>query len=164
MTGKAGRHDEAAVQWAVDQVAIRHLQSTYGDAVSRRAWDELAPLFEEGCPVTLDLGDGTTRNMIGGPSVASFVTGALERFEFFEFALLNAVVHLEPGADVAHGRVYMWELRQDAETHRWSNAYGLYRDRYAFDDGRWRFAERRYSSLARSDPDGHGMSVFPIPG
>jgi hypothetical protein len=46
----------------------------------------------------------------------------------------------------------MWELRQIAATHRWSNAYGRYQDRYTGLDGRWVFAERRYSSLARTAP------------
>jgi hypothetical protein len=57
----------------------------------------------------------------------------------------------------------MWELRQDTR-QRWSNAYGLYRDEYALADGRWQFAARRYSSLARSASDGDGMEVFTVPG
>jgi len=148
---------------ALDELAIRRLQAAYGDAVSRQAWDELGPMFAPGAPVELDLRDGTARRFDGGEAIAAFIAGSIERFEFFEFALLNAVVDVV-GDDEATGRLYMWELRQEAGTHRWTNAYGLYRDRYARLDGRWVFAERRYSSLARTAPGGDGMVVFDIPG
>ena len=101
------------------------------------------------------------REVTGGEAIGELIASSIERFEFFEFALLNAVVDVD--GDTAAGRLYMWELRQDAATHRWSNAYGLYQDRYARVDGRWVFAERRYASLARSAPDGEGMVVFPVP-
>jgi hypothetical protein len=146
---------------AIDQLAIGRLQALYGDVVTRRAWDELEPLFVPGCPVRIDLRDGRVLELAGAAAVGEFIDGAVERFEFFEFALLNAVVDID--GDVAAGRVYMWELRQDAASHRWSNAFGLYRDRYERLDGRWCFAARDYASLARSGADG-GMEVFAIPG
>jgi hypothetical protein len=159
----ASAHDDADVRVSLDQLAIGRLQAAYGDAVTRRAWLELIPMFVPDCPVSLDLRDGRTRELTGGDATVEFIAAAIERFEFFEFAMLNAVVEVGPDADTATGRVYMWELRQDAATHRWSNAYGLYRDRYQRHDGRWRFAERRYSSLARTAPDGDGMVVFSVP-
>ena len=155
--------DPQELRTALVELAIRRLQAGYGDAVSRQAWEELGPMFAPGAPIELDLRDGTTRRFEGGDAVAAFIAGSIERFEFFEFALLNAVVDVVGEAE-ATGRLYMWELRQEAASHRWTNAYGLYRDRYARIDGRWVFAERRYSSLARTDPDGDGMVVFDIPG
>ena len=154
--------DPDELRLALDEVAIRRLQAAYGDAVSRQAWAELGPMFAAGAPIELDLHDGTTRRFEGGEAIAGFIAGSIERFEFFEFALLNAVVDVVGSAE-ATGRLYMWELRQEAGSHRWTNAYGLYRDRYARVGGRWVFAERRYSSLARSAPDGDGMVVFDIP-
>jgi hypothetical protein len=146
------------------RIEIANLQARYGDAVTRRAWDELPALFRPDCPIRLDLRTGVPIEHVGGAAIGAFIAGSIERFEFFEFALLNAVVDLGPGPDEATGRLYMWELRQDAAAHRWSNAYGLYRDRYERVDGRWVFASRDYSSLARSAPDGDGMVVFPVPG
>src|SRR5687768_11213825 len=98
---------------ALDELAIRRLQATYGDAVSRQAWAELGPMFAPGAPIELDLRDGTTRRFEGGDAIGTFIAGSIERFEFFEFALLNAVVEVV-GADEATGRLYMWELRQEA--------------------------------------------------
>lgn len=155
--------DPGELRAALDELAIRRLQSTYGDAVTRQAWDELDPLFVPGAPVELDLRDGTARRFEGGAAIAEFIADSIRRFEFFEFAILNAVVDVVTG-DEATGRLYLCELRQEAGSHRWTNAYGLYRDRYTRVDGRWLFAERRYASLARTSPDGEGMVVFDVPG
>lgn len=168
-SGQAKRSGKAAAGRAeldvvLDQFAIGRLQAAYGDAVTRRAWDEVPGMFVPECPVHLDLRDGRSHTIAGGEAMADFIAASIERFEFFEFALLNSVVDILPTGDEATGRLYMWELRHEAGTDRWSNAYGLYRDRYRCHDGRWLFAERRYSSLARSAPDGDGMLVFPIPG
>ena len=152
--------DEQRLREALDRQAIRELQAAYGDAVTRRAWDELVPLFRPDCVITLDLRDGRALEHVGPEAIGSFIAASIERFEFFEFALLNAVV--DCSRDQATGRLYMWELRQ--RDGQWSNAYGLYRDRYErTDDDRWVFAERKYASLARTAPDGAGMDVFTIP-
>ncbi len=156
--------DEAELRAALDELAIRRLQAAYGDAVTRRAWDELVPMFLPDCPIRLDLRDGTVLEHVGPEAIGAFIASSIERFEFFEFALLNAVVSA-PGPDgSATGRLYMWELRQDRASGRWSNAYGLYRDRYERVDGRWVFAARDYSSLARTSAAGDGMDVFSVPG
>ena len=59
----------------------------------------------------------------------------------------------------AKGRMYMVELRQDNGGGAWTNAFGVYHDSYVKVDGRWRFAERQYQSLART---GRG-EVFEFP-
>jgi hypothetical protein len=155
--------DDGELRQALDELAIRRLQAAYGDAVTRRAWHELVPMFLPHCPVQLDLRDGTVLSRVGPVEIGAFIAGAIERFEFFEFALLNAVIDVR-GTDSATGRLYMWELRQDGDTHRWSNAFGLYEDEYQRVDGGWVFAARRYSSLARSATGGDGMDVFTVPG
>ncbi len=153
--------EPSELQSALDQLAIRNLQAAYGDAVTRRAWDELVPMFLPECPVRLDLRDGRVLEHSGAHEIGAFIAKSIERFEFFEFALLNSVVFVD--RDAATGRLYMWELRQDASTHRWSNAFGVYHDDYVRSDGRWVFALRRYSSLARTADDDRGMDVFTIP-
>jgi hypothetical protein len=152
--------DSSEVRAALDQLAIRNLQAAYGDAVTRRAWNEFVPMFAPDCPIRLDLRDGRVVEHVGPLAIGAFIERTLEQFEFFEFALLNAVVALD--GNHASGRVYMWELRQDT-THRWSNAFGVYDDVYARIDDRWVFASRHYSSLARTASDGKGMDVFTIP-
>ena len=154
--------DEHELREALDHLAISRLQAAYGDVVTRQAWHELPPMFLPGCPVTLDLRDGRVIEHVGAEAIGAFIASSIERFEFFEFALLNAVVAVR--GDEATGRLYMWELRQDIATRRWSNAFGLYRDHYRRVDGRWVFAARQYSSLARSALDGDGMEVFTVPG
>jgi hypothetical protein len=154
--------DVPGIDEALDLLAISRLQSAYGDAITRRAWSELGPMFLPECPIRLDLRGGTVLEHVGPDAIGEFISSSLERFEFFEFALLNAVVNLD--GDGATGRLYMWELRQDAQTHRWTNAFGLYEDTYARVGGGWVFASRQYSSLARTATDGRGMDVFTIPG
>jgi hypothetical protein len=86
----------------------------------------------------------------GGDGIASFIAGAIERFEFFEFVRLNTVVWLD-GDDHARARLFMCELRQDRTTHEFSRAFGVYHDHYAKVDGNWRFGDRRYQTLARPE-------------
>jgi hypothetical protein len=150
-------------QDAFDYLAITRLQAAYGDAVTRQAWDELVPMFVPDCPVRLDLGDGSVLEKIGPEAIGSFIAESIERFEFFEFTIVNAVVDVQPGAAEASGRLYICELRQERDGHRWTTAYGLYRDAYRRYDGGWRFASRDYSSLARGAPGDGTLDVFGIP-
>ena len=156
------RHDPT-VEHVTEHLAITRLQAAYGDAVTRQAWDELVPMFEPECRVRLDLHSGNSRELIGGRQLADFIAASVERFEFFVFTLLNSVVEVDAGGDEATGRLYIQELRQERDGHRWTTAVGLYRDRYRRRADTWRFAGRDYTSLARTRTDGDGMDVFPIP-
>lgn len=131
-------------------VAVQRLQAAYGDAVTRRAWAEVAALFEPDAPVHIDTRTRDPFTLEGPAAVVAFIERSLESFRFFEFAILNAVVDLDTEA-TANGRVYICELRQD-QAGDWTQAYGLYRDRYVRRSGDWRIASRRYTSLARTGP------------
>ena len=131
-------------------VAVQRLQATYGDAVTRRAWAEVAALFEPDAAVHIDARTREPFTLDGPAAVVAFIERSLESFRFFEFAILNAVVDLDTEA-TANGRVYICELRQD-HAGDWTQAYGLYRDRYVRRAGDWRIASRRYTSLARTGP------------
>jgi hypothetical protein len=139
---------------------ISRLQARYGDVVTRRAWSELDDLFAPAAPVTVDARTGQVIEMAGGAAVGAFIEKAIERFEHFEFAVLNAVADLDPSGDAATGRVYIWEIRQDRGIGRWTNAFGVYEDRYVKLGERWVFGQRAYSSLARTAPD---LEVFGFP-
>lgn len=148
----------------LDEVAIRRLHARYGDVVTQRAWPALHELFVPGCPVELDLGEGRRVDTVAPGGIASFIGDAVERFSFFEFVILNATVAVD--GDRASGRLYMAELRQDAASQRWSTAFGLYRDDFDRSEVGWRYAHRRYSSLARTTADAltPSMLTFPVPG
>jgi hypothetical protein len=154
--------DDDVLAEAVHDTGIRRLQAAYADAVNRRAWDEVAPLFVDGAPVRLDTRSGEVLRFEGGAAIASFIEGAVERFAFFEFVVLNAHVTFPDGprAGTAACRLFMCELRTGREDGRLTTAFGLYHDRYRQDGGRWRFAERRYHSVARTAAD---LDVFPLP-
>jgi hypothetical protein len=138
-------------------VAVQRLQAAYGDAVTRRAWDEVRVLFEPDAVVHIDTRTRPPFSLAGPDALVAFIERALEPFAFFEFAILNAVATVD--GDRAAGRVYICELRHERDG-QWTQAYGLYQDRYARRGGAWRIAGRRYSSLARTGPT---VESFPLP-
>jgi hypothetical protein len=138
-------------------VALHRLQAAYGDAVTRRAWDDLRALFEPDAVVHIDTRTADPFSLEGPVALAEFIERSLAQFAFFEFAVLNAVAEVD--GDGGTGRVYICELRHGHDG-AWSQAYGLYQDRYRRRDGVWRIAGRRYSSLART---GARTESFPLP-
>jgi SnoaL-like domain len=143
----------------VDYVAITRLQAAYADVVNRRAWPELADLFLTDAPVRVDTVTNPVVDLVGPTGLGTFIGGAIERFVFFEFVVLNARVYFDGrDRDAARARVYMCELRQERETGEFTRAFGVYHDDYRRHDDRWWFAGRRYQSLARS-----GGEVFAFP-
>ena len=153
---------EALVAEAVHDTGVRRLQHAYADVVNRRAWPELEPLFVPGAPIVIDRRAGDPLCLEGATALGQFIGSAIAHFEFFEFVILNAHIVFPDGplAGTAVCRLFMSELRQQRDSGRWTTAFGLYHDRYVLDDQRWRFAERRYHSLARS---GDQLDVFPLP-
>ena len=144
---------------AADVVEIRQLQARYGDVVSRRAWSELDALFAPDATVTLDLRTRAPIELVGPRAVGAFIAGAVERFDHFQLALLDAVVDLT-GDRTAVGRMYTWELRHEPGAG-WSHAYGVYDDRFERRRDTWVFVERRYRSVARTD--GETTEVLGVP-
>jgi hypothetical protein len=143
----------------VDHVAISRLLSAYADLVDRRAWAELDGLFLPDAPVRIDPVTREPIEVRGPIELGRFVAGAVERFAFFEFVVLNAHVELPTAEapDDARGRVFMCEVRRAVGTLEWSVAYGVYHDRFRRTSEGWRFARRDYRSLTRTDGE-----VFPF--
>ncbi len=154
--------DDELLLTAVHDNGIRRLQHRYADVVNRRAWDELDGLFLPDAPVVIDTRSGEPRRFVGGREIGGFIGPSVANFTFFEFVILSARIEFPDGAGAgaALGRLYLCEHRLDGATGRWTNAFGLYHDRYSFISGRWWFAGRHYHSLARSTP---GLDVFPFP-
>jgi hypothetical protein len=148
----------------VDFVAIGRVQAAYADVVTRRAWPELRALFRPDAPVLVDTVTADPIELTGPDEVGTFISGAIERFEFFEFVILNThiVTTADGDPDASRARLYMCELRQETATGQWSNAFGIYHDDYSRFEGRWWFARRRYQSLARIELAGRA-EVFPFP-
>jgi hypothetical protein len=149
----------------LEYVAICRLQAAYADAVTRRAWADLGPLFLPDASVLVDTVTGAPLEFVGAVGIGGFISGAIERFEFFELVILNVHVVRGPTADPPdrpdqlRSRSFTCELRQERASGHWTNAFGVYHDELRLVDGDWRYAARRYQSLART-----GRSeVFPFP-
>ena len=139
-------------------VAIQRLQAGYADAVTRRDWPAVNELFEPDAVVHIDTRTRDPFSLDGPGALVAFIGQAIARFTFFEFTILNATVDVE--GDDARGRMYICELCADGDG-AWSEAYGLYRDRYRRRAGDWRIAGRHYTSLARRSPT--GTETFTLP-
>ena len=150
---------EPARDETADVVSLWRLQSQYADIVTRRAWHELATVFLPDVAVEIDTVTSTPRKLSGAEEFIAFVAPATDRFDHFEFVILNTVVDVD-SHESARGRIFMAEIRREAATGEWSTAYGLYQDGYRKVDDDWWFADRRYRSLARTGPD---SGVFGIP-
>ena len=145
----------------LDYVAICRLQAAYSDAVTRRAWSDLGPLFMADASITVDTVTSDPYEFVGAEGIGGFISGAIERFEFFELVILNVHVLPNPGADAdaLRSRTFTCELRQEGANGHWTNAFGVYHDELRRAGGEWRYARRRYQSIART-----GRSeVFEIP-
>jgi hypothetical protein len=154
--------DDDLLATTVHDTGIRRLQHAYADVVNRRAWSELEHLFLPDAPMVVNMHLGDPIEAVGGQDIARFIGGTVQQFEFFEFVVLNAHIQFPDGplAGTATARLYMCEHRQAHDGGRWTDAYGLFHDRYELRSDRWWFAERHYSSLARH---GRERDVFPFP-
>ena len=152
--------DDAADD-SLDYVAITRLQARYADVVNRRAWPELSSLFEPDAVIRVDTVTAPVRELPGPVALGEFIGAAIDRFDFFEFVILNRVIEVGVAGDpdVATGRVFMCEIRRDRSTEAFSVAFGVYHDEYRRAAARWWFAGRHYQSLARTEPPG----AFPFP-
>jgi ketosteroid isomerase-like protein len=150
-----------AIDEAVDRAGVDRLQRAYADAITRRDWAAVHDLFLPDAVVSLDLVTRPLIELHGPGELVAFVSGAMERFAFFQFVILNSHVDLWSDGDrtAAEARVFICELRQDEGATTRNETFGLYRDTYRkLDDGPWRIAARAYRSIARY-PAGE---VFPL--
>ena len=134
-----------------DFIAIQRLQASYAGIATRRQWSELEQVFLPDATVTIDRVEGTPFALRTPAGIGEFIGTSIERFEFFEFVILNSVIEFGPaGSGQATACLYMAELRQSREGGRRSTAFGLYRDTYVKRGDDWLIGERNYRSAART--------------
>lgn len=146
-------------------VAIERVQRSYADIVTRRAWDELSSIMVPDCPITVDT-VAQSYEFVGPEQIGNFISSQIERFDFFEFVILNTVIETDVARGVAAGRMYMQEIRHDRDGGVRTDAYGVYHDRFERDaGGAWKMARRFYRSFARTnlELEGGEMTTFPPP-
>ena len=145
----------------IDYVALRRLQSRYADIVTRQAWSELADIVRADCTVVVDVRDRQFE-LVGPSEYGEFIARQIERFDLFQFVMLNTVMSIDAAAGTAGARLYIHEIRQNVSDGRRTDAYGVYHDRFERDgEGCWWFARRRYRSFART-AEPRGASDFVV--
>jgi len=152
--------DANTIEETTSYIAIQRLLAAYADAVNRRAWDEFGELFLDDAPIDITPSAREPLKLTGPEALGKFIGDAIERFEFFQFVFLNSRLEIRQGEDAATGRNFMCELRQERDSGRWTQVFGVYHDRYRRIDGRWWFAHRTFHSLAATGRD-HAVFAFP---
>ena len=142
-------------------LAIQRVQAAYADAVTRRDWADVRALFEPDAAVHIDTRSRPAFTLEGPDAVVEFIDEALRPFAFFEMANLNGTVDLSDGGAEATGRMYICELRLDREGS-WTEAYGLYRDRYLRRDGGSEAVRRPGRSLLATSLSPSTKRVLPF--
>jgi hypothetical protein len=140
-------------------LAIMHLQRSYADVSTRRAWNEVATLATPDARFLFDTHSGKVFEIEGPVAFGEFGAKMTEGFTFYEYIPLNFVVTI--GSDgTAEGRSYSLEVAEDAKTGDWNEFYGVYRDEYRLSEGAWRFSRRHYRTFGRRT--GGRLEAFPL--
>lgn len=124
---------------------IRDLHARYTDAVFRKDFDAFAECFTQGAEWRI-----SGRVIRGRAEIKDMITIIMANFIRVFITFRTPMVDVVDGEVVA--RTYM------DEKCAWKNgdtniAIGHYFDRFAEEDGRWRFTWRLFETLYRGDPD-----------
>jgi hypothetical protein len=123
---------------AIARESIRDLVAAYAHGVDRGRFDEVAGLFTE--RGALELPDG--RRLVGRDEIRAFLGGpaVVVRDATKAFIRHHVSSHRVIPADGGTVAGFAYFL---VVTERGPDHWGRYADRYAVEDGAWRFAERR---------------------
>jgi hypothetical protein len=132
---------------ALAHASVGRLIGRYADIATRMAWTEMPGLLTSDVTFTFDLRTGRPLVLDGPDAVVAFGAHACSMFSFYNYTSLNHVL-LRSDASQATGRAYALEVGVDASSGAWLEFYGLYHDRYAIQDGEWRFARRHFQTMA----------------
>jgi len=124
-----------------DQLAIRDLLAAFADAVNRMRPDELRAIFTDDARWVVT-GFGEPQ---GPDAIAALLDDLLVKWAMIFHAIHSGQVTLD--GDRAQGEWYISEFGQLNDGTEVRIA-GVYHDEYVRgDDGRWRFALRRYDGM-----------------
>ncbi len=151
---------EKAIEEMASFQAIQRLLSAYADIANRRAWGELSELFLDDARIEVTPLQRPPLELTGPDSLGLFIAKAIERFEFFQFVLLNSRLEIRLEEDSARGRNFICEYRREKTSAKWTQVFGVYHDRYRRIEGRWWFEHRTFNPLAATGSDN---LVFEIP-
>jgi hypothetical protein len=143
---------------ALAYLAISRLHRAYADLATRRAWTEITALSVPDARFSFDTRSGNVIDVSGAEAFGAFGARSTAHFSFYEYIPLNTVVAIS--AATARGRSYSLEVGEVRDTGEWLNYYGMYHDDYVLFEGTWRFAHRRYQTLARRTGD--RLDAFPM--
>ena len=138
-----------------DELAIRNLVARYSDAVIRDDGDDWRACWHPDAVWML------------GPGRFEGIDAAFAQWQ----VLMGLFEHVwqipqhgwvETDGDTARGRWYVNEYGQRAESFEPTFSFGVYHDHYAWRDGAWRFASRRFDILQMGTSDFAGqVMAFP---
>lgn len=143
---------ERATRDVVDEetgarVAIEALLGAYADVVNRRSFRELSELFLPGAPIELTTLRKEPLVLTGPEALGRFIADFVAGLEFFQFVPLSSRLELRLEEDAALGRHFICEYRWQKAEERFTQVFGVYRDRYRRVDGRWWYAHRSFDPL-----------------
>jgi uncharacterized protein (TIGR02246 family) len=145
----------AGVDELSDQLAVRDLLAAFADAVNRMRPEDLRPLFTDDGEWVVT-GWGAPR---GHDAIVALLDDLLVKWAMIFHAIHSGHVTLD--GDRARGAWYISEFGQLHDGTEVRIA-GVYHDDYVRgDDGRWRFARRRYDGMFSRF--GGDLKVTPYP-
>lgn len=144
---------DEAIEETVCRVAIQALQGAYADSINRRSFRELSALFLPDARIELTTLRQQPLVLTGPEALGRFIGEFAERLDFFQFVVLNSRLELRLDEEAALGRHFICEYRWEQAANRFTQVFGVYRDRYRRIDGRWWFEHRAFDPLVSAGSD-----------
>lgn len=124
-------------------VGVRQLQARFIDAAWRQDADDFAACWTK---------DGVWKiagmEMVGREAIADACRRMLGRCKRIQLVLMPAIIELDGSEAIGRHHVIEFATMQDDSGFM---TFGVYHDRFAEEDGRWRFKHRHWSMKYRGE-------------